>query len=486
MIFFVNRKMWQSEILSRVSYLLDPQSLPAQFVLFVNRILKPKWNTELSYTTSLLDFRDYAEDSWLQLKQRFSGPNISQEPRFDLLQKELKLLCDPMRRKLLVCSFLESSAQALRSEIKPIDLDFIAFALNQEIDSYFSTCSSLLKFRPILSSSRESIELVMSKMNSENTYEDLVEFAGLLGLVNPLNLWPVLAMWRAHYYGESEDLFLHVPMSRVFGCPSAQYKDIDRKCNFKTIAKPALKNFSFDNLVLAGHGVLAFKKQEQWIIADVPQAGLVCAIPGLEEKIWLVNSKTAKASIYDIKLEKNILEFDLPVLDSEPNWIDCQRDSEGSLILIWSTLNSITGSSQNEHMIALEEDLLASGKGDFLASISVIPNRRAPGTRLDFRDHGNLVNCYHAVRDSESNNKRVWIHTYEICFASTLLMTLETDSRPIEAVYGSPFDIVLLSPLSSKQAIQHWSLDSNNKFVLKNTSICPKNNKNWQGITIYF
>jgi len=476
--------MWPPSILQKVSSLLDSSSLPAQFVLFVNKILRPKWSSELSSTTSLLDFRDYAEDVWLQLKLRFSNGEC-EEPRFDLMQKELKIITDSSRRKLLVCSFLETCAQALRGKVIAKDNDFIAFALNEEINLYFEKSSALLKFRPLLSAPRDLVELVMNKMNSENTYESFVMFAELLGLVEPLNLWPVLALWRAHYYGESEDLFLHVPMPRVFGCPSAQYKDIERTCNFKTIARQALKPFNFEHVVLAGHGTLAYKKNNVWTFKQVVQAGLVCCIPGLQEKVWLVCPKSGKSSIYDIKLDKNILEFDLPSTEC-PTWIDCQRDSEGSLVLIWSTLNSITGSSQCENMIALDEDLLASGQGDFLAHISAMPSRRCIGTRLDFRDHGNLVNCYHAVKDSEVNGMRTWLHTYELCFANNLLMTLETDSRPIEAVFGSPFDIVLLSPLSSKQAIQHWTLNSENKFFMKSTSECPKNSKSWQSLSIYF
>jgi hypothetical protein len=37
-------------------------------------------------------------------------------------------------------------------------------------------------------------------------------------------------------------------------------------------------------------------------------------------------------------------------------------------------------------------------------------------------------------------------------------MTLTTDARPIESIYGSPEDLVLLSPLSSSEPLQHWTL----------------------------
>ena len=66
-------------------------------------------------------------------------------------------------------------------------------------------------------------------------------------------------------------------------------------------------------------------------------------------------------------------------------------------------------------------------------------------------------------------------------------MTLETDSRPIEAVYGSPFDIVLFSPLSSKQALQHWTLGPDNKFTLVAMSSVPKSGpkSGYENVSVY-
>lgn len=473
--------MWPKDILKCIPSLLEKAKAPEHFVLFITKILKPKWNTELFTVTSLLDFRDYAEDSWKQNASALIGPQ--EEPRFDLLVKELKALIDPAKRRMLVQCFLEENLQKHRASALYENQTFVEFALDQELDLFFKLSEPLIRFRPLLKSSRESIEQVMSQMNNQNTFEQLNEFKAFLGLDN---LWPVLALWRAHYFGESEELFLHAPMPRVFGAPCTQYKDVDRQCDFNSIAKPARINFSFQNLVIAGNSTLAYKIKGQWTQRKLKQAHLVCGMPGLSNKIWLLDPKTMSSCIYDVETSKAILEFDLPGTEDQPNWIDCQRDVEGSLVLIWSKLNNITGSSSHENMVALDEELLNTGQGEFLQQISVVPQRRFRGTRLDFRDHGNLVHVQHSVKDSQGPLKRIWTHNYDIIFANSLLMTLETESRPIEAVYGTPFDIVLLSPLSSTQALQHWRLGPDKKFFLCDSSSVPKTSTEYQSMSIYY
>lgn len=483
--------MWPEKILCKIGSLLDSTKAPEHFVLYILKVLRPKWTTEMHSITSLIDFRNYAEDTWAQSLCYITINDTAETsgPPFELLIKELKSIVDSSKRRLLVSCFLVEALQAQRSNANYSNLDFAAFALDQELDNFFKVSGPLAKFRPLLKASRDSVEQIMSKINNENTYEDLETFASDLGLVRPLNLWPVLALWRAHYFGESEELFLHAPLPRVFGGPSTQYKDIERQCDFKTIARRAHKNFSFDQCVLAGQGSLAYRLNGSWCQKQVEQASLVCSMPGISKKVWLLNPKVMKASIFDLSLGKNILEFDLPGAQEEPNWIDCQRDVEGSLVLLWATLNTFTGSASHENMVAFDEDLLAgTNQGDFLQQISTVPQRRQRGTRLDFRDHGSLVNVHHSVKDQQGPQGRLWTHIYEVIYANTLLMTLETDSRPIEAVYGSPFDIVLLSPLSSKQALQHWRLGQDNKFAMIDSSPVPKSGtqSGYQSLSVYF
>jgi hypothetical protein len=92
---------------------------------------------------------------------------------------------------------------------------------------------------------------------------------------------------------------------------------------------------------------------------------------------------------------------------------------------------------------------------------------------MDWRDHANLLSVNHTVKDDAVEGDRHWTHTYEIVFGPSLLMSMSTDSRPIEAVYGNPHDIVLLSPLSSSRALQHWSL-KDNAYVLIDQREVPK------------
>jgi hypothetical protein len=237
-----------------------------------------------------------------------------------------------------------------------------------------------------------------------------------------------------------------------------------------------------DHIVIAGHGHMAYKALAAE--ADGPlgfqvwpakTAYLIAPLPGVSRGrfVWTLDPKTLQATIYKLDPVKgpiNILEFEVPQDETEgrPNWIDCQRDQEGSLVFLWGHINAQTGGLTTQNVIALdEESLFNDAKGpeiQFLSEVHKIPNRRVPGMRLDWRDHGNLLSIHHTIQDhmteatSGALASRIWTHTYEIVFGDHLLMSISTDARPIESIFGGPTELVLLSPLSSKSALQYWML----------------------------
>jgi len=221
----------------------------------------------------------------------------------------------------------------------------------------------------------------------------------------------------------------------------------------------------------------------------VEEAHLVCTLPGLADTVWLVNPHTLHSAIYRVRpTVQRLVEFILPdVMDlkhqeqsdelMKTNWIDSQRDSEGNLVLHWGHINAYTGSLAFENMMALDEDTIEDPTTmEFLEKIAVMPKRREKGQKVDYRDHGNLLSVYHKVKDTfdSTNGQRKWSHTYELLFAETSILTYETESRPIEAVYGSPQEFLVLCPLSKIQ-LQHWTLNANGtKFDMKERQELPK------------
>jgi len=199
-------------------------------------------------------------------------------------------------------------------------------------------------------------------------------------------------------------------------------------------------------------------------------------LPGCALKhVWALDPKSLEATILCLEPYKVIAQFDVAPDEvyGMPNWIDCQRDSEGSLVLLWGSINPLTGSLYTQNILAFDEESLSESKNlEMLDAISSLPERRTIGVRVDWRDHGNLLSVHHTVSDSVKANERAWIHSYEIVFGHNLLMTLQSDTRPIEAVYGCPNDVFLLSPLSSKNAVQHWTLDD--KYTMTEAMEIPK------------
>jgi hypothetical protein len=229
------------------------------------------------------------------------------------------------------------------------------------------------------------------------------------------------------------------------------------------------------NVVLTGNGCISWKQKEEWNTVKCDQAHLVASLPGLVSRhVWTLKPTTLEACIICLEPYRIVAQFELTPdeISGEPNWIDCQRDSEGSLVLLWGKINSLTGSLHTQNILAFDEECLGEKTFEMLDTISELPNRRSTGVRVDWRDHGNLLSVHHSVYDSAKNDERSWNHTYSVVFGNNVLMEFQSDLRPIEAVYGCPHDIFLLSPLSSKNAIQHYELSE--KYVMTESMEVPK------------
>lgn len=487
--------MWSADLLKSLGSILFADSAKPRdhYVSYVKSILRPKWVSDLSAASSLLDFRDYAEDTIGTLTSSFSCDLTSTTLTIDKLVKALKKASDATARRNLTVAYIEENAYCYKNtiQVSSIPTEFISFCIEKELDVFFSHAKGIGRFRPLLKAPREALETVLKDMENYSTtnplkIENIQQYSKDLGL---LTLWPILAMWTSNQRGDVEDVFLHPPMPRIFGSQSCLKNEIDRSKKPQELVKKARKSLSMRNVILSGNGHLAWKCDTEWIIEKCDQAYLVSSLPGLELRhVWTLKPGTLEASIVCLEPYKVVAQFELTPdeVSGEPNWIDCQRDSEGSLVLLWGTINPLTGSLFTQNIMAFDEDCLTESKPfEMLDTISEIPSRKSIGNRVDWRDHGNLLSVHHSVSDSVTNGERSWNHTYEIVFGQHLLLTLQSDSRPIEAVYGCPHDVFLLSPLSSKNAVQHWTLED--KYSLSETMEIPKcPTSHWSSFCVSF
>jgi len=471
--------MWPKDFLLNVPFDPKPDT-------FIQTILKPDWANRLKTKQSLLDLRNEIEEIVQNTYAMFSV----KEPVYvnANVMKDLKIAPDRLQTSL---KYLDSVAVEMfqNKDIKYPDA-FIEHSLEQQLQDYYEMCKILVKYRPILFNSRETIELVLKQFDSlpDIKTSDLTRIQSELGLRSRM---PVLALWHSNLKGDAEDLFLHCPLPRVFGAPSCIRNSIERCKNPLDLCKMVRKqNLNMDRVVLAGHGHIAYLDQKEIKIVKVPRAYLIANLPGLSGYIWILQPTTLQAAIYTIwPTFELVIEFDLTNDESEEtNWIDCQRDTEGNLVLLYGHINALTGSLLTQNMAAFDEEILSGGTLDFLTDISEIPNRQTVGQRIDWRDHGNLISAHHSVKDAMQKEERVWHHTFDIVFANHLLFTIETEARPIEAVYGSPFEMFVLSPLSSKK-LQHWTLNTDSDgplYKMEASRDLPKlqGEKYWQTMCV--
>lgn len=452
--------------------------------------LETRIATEVANVSTVIDFRDYVEDVWVRLTDVFG---LSGEPlnvSLDTLIKALKTQGDCTKRRGLVKLYVLENVKALQPKIAcqaPVDL--IQAAVDLDVKQYVATASAICKYRPVLRASLQSMEAAVKTLErlapGGPTLQDIQEIASLLGSAH---LLPALAFWKAWQNGEVDDLFINKPLDRVFGSPAAVRNSVERPKTLKGLVRGPKQALSLKRAVLAGHGFLAWRHDDNsWLVEPASAAYLLAALPGLSKHVWCLRPDTMQAAVYIVgpKL-RCVAEFELPAADDLPNWIDCQRDEEGLLVFQWGQLNERTGHVKQVHMVALDEDQLTSDMA-FSETVSKLPERKTAGVRIDWRDHGNLLTVQQSVKDLQDAPERRWTFRFDVVFGPYCLMTVETDTRPLDGVFGSPEDLVLLSPLSSTMALQRYTLTADNTFAMAESSEVPKaGSRYWSQVAITY
>jgi hypothetical protein len=296
--------MWPSGLLEILGpTLLSKDKLGLYYREYVKGVLIPQWTGELERLSSLIDLRDFAEDTLSLLSTNFQCAASGAVP-IDQLVKALKLCTDLLKRRRMTSAFIEENALAMKN-IQASHGPFVNFAISCELKSYFDVANALGKIRPILKCSVDTIEAVIKKIEaSELTLDFLKEVERDLGVTS---LWPVLALIQAHQDGEVEELFLHVPMPKVFGAPSCVRNSLSKnKTKF-----PITAGVKIDNAVIASKTSLCFKTSSGWTTHSVKIATLVASLPN-RRAVWCLDPGSMKAAIYSIDPFETVLEFDLP------------------------------------------------------------------------------------------------------------------------------------------------------------------------------
>jgi len=470
--------VWPENVLKNIGPIAfqNGTTLKPLYEGFLKSCKRSQWASELASIHGLLNIRDYVEDTLNLLCHEFKVSG-TQGPSLDLLQSSLKRTVDQNERRTIAVAYLEEHALSLRQTIT-VDAappDFVAYAIQQELKTFFQHADTMIRFRPLLKASTDLVDATIQKLEDLGpalTFEQVQAFARDLGLKT---VWPVLAMVATIQNDTSDRYFLNTPMPRVFGAPSCVRNNLNRRVDPHKLVRASRTPLRMSQTILAGPGHIAFKTAPDaaFEIWPLKHSGLIAAIPGVPNGryVWALDATTMEGGLYRIGKggPSLLVEFEVPKdeTDEKPNWIDCQRDQEGSLVLLWGFISPQTGNINTQNVMIFDDTVFTSNKDiSFLTEMHAMPNRRLEGTRIDWRDHGNLVSVHHTVQEDQKSEGldapvRSWQHTYEIVFGDFLLMTITTDARPIESVFGSPTEMILLSPMSAKNALQLWTLRAN-------------------------
>ena len=189
--------------------------------------------------TNVIHFRDYVED--------LVSVNTSK------LVSAIKSTSDVSLRVSYCLAFLHEHFALQKYNLD--DTKFVEFAINQELDKFFEIARSIIRFRPVLKNSRETLEAVLQSFTKCPTVESFVDLSKKL---KHSNIWPCLALYVSHLRGEAEEYFLHCPMPRIFGSTSGMRNAIEKASNIeKLLVKSA--SLSIQNVVLGSHSSICYK-----------------------------------------------------------------------------------------------------------------------------------------------------------------------------------------------------------------------------------
>jgi len=458
--------MWSKDFLAKSASVLFSDATPklkAYYEEYLRDVKRPIWRSEIMSLSNVVHYRDYVED-------------ILKKTNTSKLVSAIKSTTDQEKRANFAVAFLYEELLIQNYDLN--DLAFVDFAISKELESFYALARSITRFRPLLKNKREALEAIVAKMTAEPSVAEFAEYAKELGHAN---IWPVMALYDSHMKGEAEETFLHCPMPRIFGSPSVIRNAIERTTQPSKLVKTSSKGLDIKHVVVGSSNYICYNTSKGFQVFPA-SAELMAPLPGVPDALWTVCPGTMHATMY--KLEdsgpKTILEFDLDRGESI-NWIDSQRDADNGLVLYWGHINSLTGSLEERFCVAFDD-----WTKEFKTEMADVPARTILGSRVDYRDHGNLMSVHHTVADDDESKDRKWTHTYEICFGNYLLMTLSTDSRPIYSIFGSAHDFMLLSPLSASQSIQQWFFDGI-KYAQYNSLSVPKVPKGeWTSVCVAY
>ncbi len=379
--------------------------------------------------SDILEYRDVAED----LLEDYGIRTNFTVPKSD--------------NKALACS--QQLNLLLKSAPKE-SLQYKDFALQKVARDYFEISDPMTTLRPRLKTPIPELEVLFKEIESvltSLTHEHILRWSKT-SQNSYVSLLCVIYCFLNTI--DVDDAFVNCPKTLIRG-NLCTLRDASK--TLQTIKTCKRQTPDLERLIVVSDGSFSVKTKESWKTIVEPHCSLGVLVPGAvltvnnALRLYAVFAKDTTACVYaitfgDLVTVQKKLELDLGE-ESPIDFLDCQRDRDNQIVLLWGHRNHLTGFAEQGFFAWTEDEFLSKRMNVTPMDTHKLPNRIAWTTKIDYRDHGNLLALVTRTSESESEGRRAFSVQNEIYFGNTILQTVDPS---ILNVYGSPVEYFTLRP----------------------------------------
>lgn len=377
--------------------------------------------------TDLVEYRDVAEDllETYGLTENFTVPKSE--------------------TRSLACS--QALAVILSQRATTDSLQYKDFCLKRACEEFLDVTDPYITMRPRMKASIPELERLISEMEALDapTVDHLDRWATLYGN----SVLSTLSLYYCILSGiDTDDAFVNAPKSLLSGNVCTLRDTAPGPASIKACKKQD-PDLSRAIVLYDGHLKLRFKTGFLDIVEPlahygVPVPGTDVVVNGVLRRYIVVAKGTTAAVLaityHDTPTVQKKLEIDLQ--ESTPiDFLDCQRDRDTNIVLLWGHRNHLTGSAEIQYFAWSEDEFLSKRMNLSVLDTHKLPVRTVPGTKIDYRDHGNLLALSTCITE-DSSERRAFKVRQQILFGNTLV---DEPTDRLLHIYGSPVDYVRLT-----------------------------------------
>jgi hypothetical protein len=327
----------------------------------------------------------------------------------------------------------------------PYTTEYVNYVLQKEAEQWLDLTDPTVTLRPRLKTPLKELEEILESIVLEAANRTLVKlWSTKLGYET---LIPVIAILYAMATGlDIDDTFMHCPPTKVVGA-SCQWREAKIQ-DTKVIHK---RPENIGHIAFAANGQLFLRHQSLWTSVAEATADLAVWVPGIDANTslglrkFIITGKKNKLGIIAVTYEAETVSISKKAeldLDEDIDYLDCQRDRDNNIVILFGKRNNNTGSVETSYMAWSEDDFM-NRRVDQIIETNKLPERMAAGTKIDYRDHNNLLGLVTMMNEDTTAAVRTFSSDQAVVYGNTLLKV--PTEKKLYAVYGAPEHFVYVN-----------------------------------------